>query len=130
MVSHWSLSYRKSPQVFRTLLSILADLNKAVVWMISTCPLISKSSSPLVTVPRAPIIIGVTDTFMFHSFFQFPSKVQVVIFLFAYFQFYPVVTRDSKVHYSTSSLFIIIIIIIIIKFNTSFSHQLQLMVFH
>ena len=53
MVLHWSLSNSKSPQVSRTLLSILADLNNAVV--------ISKSSSlyinPLVTLPRALITI-------------------------------------------------------------------------
>ena len=30
---HWSLSDSKSLQVFRTLLSILVDLNNAVVWM-------------------------------------------------------------------------------------------------
>ena len=38
-----------------TLLNILADLSNARIWMVSTCPLISKSSSPcinpLVTVP-------------------------------------------------------------------------------
>ena len=87
MVSHKSLSDSKSPQVPRTLLSILADLNNAVVWMISICPHISKSFSPctnpLVTVPRAPITVN----FIFHSFFQFPSKVQVLIFLFIFFQF-------------------------------------------
>ena len=44
---YWSLSENKYPQVSRTLLSILADLNNAVVWMVSTCPLTSKSSSPL-----------------------------------------------------------------------------------
>ena len=46
-------------QVSRTLLSILVDLNIAVVWTVSTRPLIFKSSSsctkPLVTVPRAQI---------------------------------------------------------------------------
>ena len=64
----------KGQQVSRTLLSILTDLNNAVVWMISTCSLISKSSShcikALVTVTRAPIIIGITVTFMFHNFFN------------------------------------------------------------
>ena len=78
-ISHWSLSENESTQVSKTLLSILADLNNAVVWMISIRPLISMSSSPrtnpLVTVPRAPITIGFTDTFMFHSFFPCSSKV-------------------------------------------------------
>ena len=70
MESHWSLSDSKSPQVSKTLLGILADLKNPVVWIVSTRPLISKYSSlftnPLVTVPRSPIIIGITITFMFH----------------------------------------------------------------
>ena len=47
MVFHWSLSESKSLHVFRTFLSILADLNKAVVWMVSICPPISNPSIPL-----------------------------------------------------------------------------------
>ena len=108
-VSWWSFtgvwvttSRLKSPQVSRALLSILANLNNTAVWLVSTRSLISKISSlcinPLVTVPRARIVIGITVTFMFHSFFQFLSKVQVLILLFAFFQFYSVVSRDSKVH--------------------------------
>ena len=85
MVSYWNLSDIKSPQVFRTLLSILADLNNAVISMVSTRPLISKSPSPctnhLVIVPKVLIKIGITVTFMFHNFFQFSSKVKVLIFL-------------------------------------------------
>ena len=73
MVFHWSLSDSKSPQVSRTLLSILADLNNAVVWMVSTRPSIFKSSNsytkPWVNVQSASITIGITVTFMFHSFF-------------------------------------------------------------
>ena len=46
MVFHWSLSDSKSPQVSRTRLSILAVLNNAAVWMVSTQPPTSKSSSP------------------------------------------------------------------------------------
>ena len=46
MVFHWSLNDNESPQVFRNLLSILGDLNNAVIWMVSTCSLISKFSSP------------------------------------------------------------------------------------
>ena len=102
MVFHWSLSDSRSHQVSRTLLSILAVLNNAVVWMVSTRPPTSKSSSPfynpLVTVPKAPITIGTIVTFMFHSFFQFSSKVEVLILLFIFSQFYSVVTRDSKVY--------------------------------
>ena len=71
---YWSLSDSKSPQVSRTCLSILAVLSNAVVWMVSTRPLTSKSSrpfnNPLVTVPNAPITIGTIVTFMFHSFFN------------------------------------------------------------
>ena len=65
----WGLSDSKSFQVFRTLLSILADLRKAVVWIISTRPLISKSSSsctsPFVT--SVLIIIGINVTSILHS---------------------------------------------------------------
>ena len=74
MVFQWSLGDSKSPQVSRTVLSILAVLNNAVVWMVSTRPLTSKNSSPfsnpLVTVPNAPITIGIIFTCMFHSFFR------------------------------------------------------------
>ena len=74
MVFHWSLSVSKSPQVSRTSLSILAVFNNAVVWIVSTRSPTSKSSSlfnnPLVTVPKAPITIGIIVTFMFHSFFN------------------------------------------------------------
>ena len=73
VVFHWSLSDSKSLQVSRTLLSILADLNNAIVWMVSTCPLIYKSSchfiNSSVTVPRTPITVGIIVTFMFYSFF-------------------------------------------------------------
>ena len=74
MAFHWSLSGSKSPQVSRTLLCILAVLNNVVVWMVSTRPPTSKSSSPfsnpLVTVPNAPITIRIIFTYMFHSFFN------------------------------------------------------------
>ena len=99
-------------QVSWTLLSILADLGNAVVWIVSICPAISKSSSPftnpLVTVPRAPITIGITVTFMFHSSWgggKFPSKVEILITLYALFQFHSLVNRDSKVHNPASSFY-------------------------
>ena len=83
--------------------------------MVSTQPPTSKSSrplnNPLVTVPKAPITIGIIVTFMFHVFFLFPSKVEVLILHFTFFQFYSVVSRDSKVDNFVSSLFLLIIII-------------------
>ena len=39
------------------------------------------------------------------QFFQFPSKVQVRILLFTFFQFYSVASRDSKIHNFAGSLF-------------------------
>ena len=45
MVFHRSLSDNKPSQISRTLLSILADLNN-VIYIVSTCPIISKFSIP------------------------------------------------------------------------------------
>ena len=99
MVFPWSLSDFKSPQVSRTLLSIPSVLNNAVVWMVSTRPPTSKSSSPfnnpLDIVPKAPITIGRIVTFMFHSFFDSLARSRYLSF-FPFFQFYSVVSRDSK----------------------------------
>ena len=53
MVFHFSLCGSKSPRVSRIPLSILADLNNAVVWMISSRTFISKSSGPFIN----PLII-------------------------------------------------------------------------
>ena len=76
MVFNWGLSDSKSPEVSRTLLSILTILNNTVVWMVYKRLPKSKSSSPfnnpLVTVPNAPIMIGIIVTFMFHFFFLIP----------------------------------------------------------
>ena len=74
MVFHWNLIDSKSPQVSWTLLSIVAVLNNAVVWMVSTRLPTSKSSrpfsNPFVTVPNTPITIGIIVTCMFHNFFS------------------------------------------------------------
>ena len=91
MVFHWSLSDSKSPQVSRTLFSILVVLNNVVVWMVCTRPPTSKSSSPfsnpLVTVPNAPITIGIIVTCMFHSFFNSQSRSRYLSFFSHYFSF-------------------------------------------
>ena len=115
MVFLWNLSDSKSPQVSRTLLSILAVRNNRVVWMDSTHPPTSKSSSPfsnrLVIFWNAPITIGIIVTCMFPSFFNFRSKVEILILLFTFFQFYSVVRRDSKVDNFANPLFFLLIII-------------------
>ena len=110
MIFHWSLSDSKSPQVSRTLLRILAVLSNAVVWIVSTRPPTFNSSrpfnNPLLIVPNAPIPIGTIVTFMF----QISSKVEVLILLFTFLQFYSVVSRDSKVDNFANSLILLIII--------------------
>ena len=77
MVFHWRLSDSKSLQVSRILLSILAVFSNAV-WMVSTWLPTSKSSrslnTPLVTMPKAPITIGIIVTFMFHRFFNSQAR--------------------------------------------------------
>ena len=110
MVFHWRLSDSKSPQVSRTLLSILAVFNN-VVWMVSTRPPTSKSSrpfsNPLVTVPKAPITIGIIVIVIF----LFYSKVKVLISLFTFFQFYSVVlpVQQSR-QFCRFSFFLLIIV--------------------
>ena len=60
----WSWNNSKSPQVSRTLLNILSDVNDTVVWMVS-----SPCTNPLVIVSNTPVIIGITNIFMLHVFF-------------------------------------------------------------
>ena len=67
MVSLWILR-DKSLQVFRILLSILADVNNAVVWMVSSRPLFSMSSKLFIS-PLRDYTDGTNYNFMFHSFF-------------------------------------------------------------
>ena len=117
MVFHRSLSDSKSLQASRTLLSILAVLNNAVVWMVYTRPPTSKSSSPFnnpfVTIPKSPITIGITVTLLFHSFvlfFQFSGRVEVLTLLFPFFQLYTVISRYRKVHNFASAFFLLITI--------------------
>ena len=116
MVFRWRLSDSKSPQVSRTLLSILAVFINVVVLMVSPRPPTSKSSkpfnNPLVTVPNSPIIIGMIVIFMFYSFLQFSCKVMVLSLFFTFFQFHSVVSRDSKVDSFADFLFFFLLIII------------------
>ena len=86
---HWSLIDGETPQVSWNLLSILAVFNNVVVWKVSTRPPTSKSTSPfdnpLVTVPKAPITIGIIVTFIFYSFFNFLARSRYLYFYFHFF---------------------------------------------
>ena len=119
MVFHWSLSNSKSLQVSRARHRILAVLSNAVIWIVFTRPPTSKSSrpfnNPLVIVPEALISIGTIVYFHVPQFFQFSSKVEVLILFFTFLQIYSVVHRDDKVDNFVNSLFLSIIIIIIIR---------------
>ena len=90
MVFHWRL-YNKSRQVSRTLLSILVDLDGALVWTASTCSIISKSFSPwtnpLLTVLRAPITVDIMTTFILHSFFSSLARSMYLSFFSYSFNF-------------------------------------------
>ena len=89
-------------QVSRTFLCILASLNNAVVWIASTPPLISNSYNPLTkplgTIPSAPVIIGITVTIMFHSFFNSLARFKYLsIFSFLIFFLWSAVKAKSTI---------------------------------
>ena len=115
MVFHWSLSDSKCFQVSKTLLSIPVDLNNAVIWIVSTRSLISKSfnpsANPSVTALKATITIGIIVTFMIHSYFNSLVSSRYFTFFFTFFQIYSVVNQDSKVQI-LQALFLLLIIIL------------------
>ena len=91
---HWNLSDRKSPQVSWILLSILADLNDAVVWTVLILPLIFNCSNPLCNllgiISTAPTTIDITIT----CIFQGPS----IWLSFHFLYFHSAVCWNSKIH--------------------------------
>ena len=110
MVFHRSLNDSKSPKVSRTLLKILAALYYAAVWIVSSHLPISKSANLLTkrlgTVASAPVIIGITVSFIFHNFFLVPWQGLSTSSPFTFFDFHSVVCRDGKINYMASSLFL------------------------
>ena len=86
MVTHWSLNDSKSLQVSRTLRSILADFNIAVVWMVSTMST-GLYTYIFFTVPSAPIKIGITVTVKFHRFFITLARSSYLAFFLLSFNF-------------------------------------------
>ena len=90
----------KSPKVTRTLHSNLADRSNAKIWIVSFLPKISIFSIPFLRFLRAvysvPTMIGSTLTLMFHSFFQFSSKVQGFVYLYFFFSPWSAKTAKSS----------------------------------
>ena len=74
-VSWWSftgVSDSKSPQVSSTFLSILTNLNNAVVWIVSTCPVISSPcTNPLVTEPQHQLLLLLFTPLEFFTSLEF-----------------------------------------------------------
>ena len=134
MFSHWSLSDTKSLQTFRTLLDILSDLNIAIFWVVSIRSLISKSFNlcitPLVNIPRAPITIDITVTFMFHSFFTSLARSRYWSFFLLSFNFTLWSTRRAKSTFRQVHSFLLTIInnwlLIIISINRNCYFKLGL----
>ena len=121
MVFHWNLSDSKSPEVSRTRLRILAVLSNAVIWIVSTRSLTSKSSrpfnNPLIIVPKAPITIGKIVTFMFPMFFKFLARSRYLSFFTHSFRFifWSSGTAKSKMFHIV--FFFLLLLIIIIRYG-------------
>ena len=85
MVFHGSLRNWKSLQVSWTILSILANLNNAVVCMVSFHSIYKSFSpciNPLGTILSMSFTFDITITFIFHSFFSFLAR-STYLFLFS-----------------------------------------------
>ena len=107
VVFHWSLKDNKSPQVSMTLLSILADPNTAVVWMVSLLSLIF--SSPRIFPRSFGDRSKFTNYNRYHCHFhishhQLYVKVQEFVYFFAYFHFHSMTRWNSKIKITSSFL--------------------------
>ena len=99
----------KHPRVCRTLLSIRADFDSAMVWMVSILPLIFNSSiffsKPLESVPTAT---SITVTFMFHSFFNSLTRTRYLSIFSRSFTFTLLSDGTAKSFVSSSSLLLLL----------------------
>ena len=81
-----------SHQVSKILLSILANLNNAVVWIVSIWHLTFNSASlfpkPLKTIPSESTTISITVTFMCHNLFSCQARSKY-LFIFSYSFIFP-----------------------------------------
>ena len=97
---------KKSPQVSRTFLVFWPIL---IMLLFRWSPLVllfqffQSLYQSLVIVPSTQTTIGITVTFMFHCYLS--GKVQVLISLFAFFQFYSIICLEGKIRKSAGSVF-------------------------
>ena len=81
-------------------ISIQADVNNVVVWMVYFHPLITKSSNafinPLLTVQSTPTRIAITVTFTFHRFFDSLARSMYLTFFSFSFNFTQWSARTEK----------------------------------
>ena len=101
----------------------LTDFNNAVVSMVPVCPPISNSSSPfpkpLGIVPSEGITIGITVSFMFHSFFIRWQGLNISL-----------VVRSLWFSLCDPPEQQLLPLLLLLLFIVSFPYQPQLMVFH
>ena len=97
---HWSLTDSKSFQISRTHLSILADLNNVVAWMVSIYPLIfmsfSRNTNSLVTVLSTPFTICIIITLMFHGFVSTLARSRYLSLFSVSFSFIVLLARTAS----------------------------------
>ena len=105
-IFHWSLNDSKSPLVSRTLLSILANLNNIVVWMVSVLPMISNSFNLFSCLCR-PFQSYQLQLVVPHVPQLFFSLSKVGLFVFLLFSSRGP-HRNSKIHMTAGFLFLFI----------------------
>ena len=81
VISWWTFTDSKSPQVSRTFLSILANLNNAVVWLVSVLPL------PFQVHQLQLVSLSLSCSIAFSVLWQGPSI--FLSFSFFFFFFFP-----------------------------------------
>ena len=118
MVSKKTASLPWTPGLFSVFWS---KFTTVVVWMVSARPPISNPSSlftkPLVIVPSAPIITGITITFMFYSFLVLLQGLSICLtFRFLWFSLCGPPRRQSSLYSGFSFLLLIIIRCEILRF--------------
>ena len=117
---HWSLSDSKSPQISRTLLSTLVNLNNAGVWSVSApnSNAFRPFSINLETVPIAPVIIGITVTLMFYRFFSYLTMSKNLSIFSHLFYFHCAVCNNGKISKTANFLFSFSFLFSFILINT------------